>query len=106
MLALTEADADKTVDVAAGDTVEIQLPENATAGYRWMLETIDKSVCEMIADERHGPDKIVPGAPGTHVWRLKAARAGNCRIAIAYRRPWQSDAPPARTFNLGLRVRG
>ena len=52
MLALSEADADKTVAVAAGDTIEIQLPENATAGYRWTLETIDKSVCEVIADER------------------------------------------------------
>ena len=105
MLALSEADADKTVAVAAGDTVEIQLPENATAGYRWTLETSDKSVCEVIADERHGPDNLVPGAPGRHVWRLKAAHAGDCKIEIAYRRAWQGDTPPARTFKLGLRVR-
>jgi inhibitor of cysteine peptidase len=105
MLALSEADADKTVDVVAGDTVEIQLPENATAGYRWTLETIDKSVCELIADERYGPGKLVPGAPGTHIWRLKAAHAGDCKIKIAYRRAWRSDTPPDRTFKLGLRVR-
>ena len=104
MLALTEADADKTIEVAAGDTVEIQLSENATTGYHWALETIDKSVCEVIADERHGPDKVILGASGTHVWRLKATHAGNCRIEIAYRRAWQRDTPPARTFKLGLRV--
>lgn len=104
MLALSEADAGKTIDVTAGDIVEIQLPEHATAGYRWTLETIDKSVCELFADERHGPDKIVPGAPGTHVWRLKAARTGDCKITIAYRRAWQSDTPPDRTFRLRLRV--
>jgi predicted secreted protein len=45
--------SDKAIDVAAGDTVEIQLPENATTGYRWTLKTIDKSVCEVIANERH-----------------------------------------------------
>ena len=104
MLALTEADSDKTIDVAAGDTVEIQLPENTTTGYRWTLETIDKSFCEVIADERYGPDKVILGASGTHVWRLKAKHAGNCRIEIAYRRAWQRDTPPARTFKLGLRV--
>jgi predicted secreted protein len=39
-----------------------------------------------------------------HVWRLKATHAGKCRIKIAYRRAWQRDTPPARTFELGLRV--
>jgi inhibitor of cysteine peptidase len=104
MLTVTESDAGKTVDVAAGDTVEIRLPENATAGYRWALETIDRSVCDLIEEERQGPDKVIPGAPGTHVWRLKAARAGDCRIEIVYRRAWQSNRPPARTFKLGLHV--
>ena len=79
MLALTEADADKTIDVAAGDTVEIQLPENATTGYRWTLETIDKSVCKVIADERHGPDKVIPGAPGV-------AAEGGCHVRKGARR--------------------
>jgi len=104
VLTLTEVDADKTVDVAAGNIVEIQLSENATAGYRWTLETIDKSVCKVVAEERHGPDKVIPGASGTHVWRLKAAHAGDCRIEITYRRAWQRDTPPAQTFKLGLRV--
>lgn len=105
MLALTEADADKTFDLATGDSVEIRLPENATAGYRWTIEAIDNSICDVTADERQAPAKVVPGAPGSHFWRLKALRAGDCRIAIAYRRSWAADAPPAREFKLRLRVR-
>ncbi len=105
MLKLNETDADKTIEIAADDTVEIRLPENATAGYRWTLQAIDKFICEVIAEERHGPDKVIPGAPGTHVWRLKATHAGDCGIEIAYRRSWQADVPPARTFKLKLRVR-
>ena len=60
MLTLAESDADKTVDLPAGKTVEIRLPENATTGYRWTIETPDKSVCELVADERHGPEKAIP----------------------------------------------
>jgi len=105
MMTLTEADADKTVEVAAGDTVEIQLPENVTTGYRWTLKTIDRSICNVVAEERHGPDKIIPGAPGTHVWQLKAARTGDCQIEITYARAWQSGTAPAQTFKVCLRVR-
>ncbi len=104
MLTLTEADAGKAVDIAAGDTVEIQLPENATAGYRWTLKIIDHSVCNLVAEERRGPEKIIPGARGTHMWRLKAARAGDCGIEITYVRVWQSGTPPAQTFKLWLHV--
>ncbi len=105
MLELNETDADKTIELAVGDAIEIRLPENATTGYRWTLKSIDKSICEVATEERHGPDKIVPGAPGTHVWRLKAIQAGDCGIEIAYGRPWRVDAPPARTFKIKLRVR-
>jgi len=104
MLALTEADAGKTVDVAAGDIIEIRLPESATTGYQWKLEAISTPVCEIMTDEGQGPSKVIPGAPGTHTWRLKVARAGECRIEIVYRRGWQTDAPPARTFELELRA--
>ncbi len=105
MLALTEADADKTIDVVVDDTVEIKLRENATAGYRWTLETIDRLLCSVVTEERHGPDQLIPGAPGIHVWRIKAEHVGDCQIKITYARTWQRGAPPAQTFNVRLRVR-
>jgi len=104
MLALTEADAGKTVDVTAGDIVEIRLPESTTTGYQWKLEAITTPVCEMMTEERQAPNKIIPGAPGAHVWRLKIARAGECKIEIGYRRVWEIDVPPTRTFKLELQA--
>ncbi len=87
MLELNETDADKTIELAAGDAVEIRLPENATTGYRWTLQPISKSICEVITEERHGAAEVVPGAPGSHVWQLKAIQAGDCKIEIVYGRP-------------------
>lgn len=104
MLALGEADAGKTIELAAGETIEIRLPENASAGYRWTLAPLPG--CELLAEERDAPEKLVPGAPGAHLWRLKATRAGDCPLTIAYRRAWQRQAPPQRTFTITLRVRG
>ena len=104
MLTVGEADAGTTRDIAVGDIVEIRLPENASAGYRWTLEPL--TACELLADERLAPEKSVPGAPGSHLWRLKAAQAGDCRVTIAYGRSWQRTAPPERLFVVTLRVRG
>ena len=104
MAALTEADAGKTVDLTVGKTVDIQLAENATAGYRWAVKSIDRSVCEIVADERIAPEKAVPGAPGEHHWRLQASRKGETLLELVYSRPWESQAAPTRVFKLKLRV--
>ncbi len=105
MLELDETEAGKTIELAAGDTVEIRLSENATTGYRWTLRSIDTLICEVVMEERHGAATTVPGASGSHVWQLKAIQAGVCEIEIAYGRPWQADESPARTFKIKLRVR-
>ena len=104
MVALTEADAGKTVDLAVGKTVDIHLRENATAGYRWAVKSIDRSVCEIVADERIAPEKAIPGAPGEHRWRLRAGRKGESSLELVYSRPWESQAAPTRVFKLQLRV--
>jgi len=104
MPVLTEADTGKTVDLTVGQSIEIRLPENATTGYRWSVKAIDTSVCEIVADERLAPGKIIPGAPGEHRWRLRATHAGACMLQLVYGRSWQSDASPARTFKVRLHV--
>ena len=105
MRKLSEADADETVDVDVGETIEIALPENPTTGHRWQVDAIDPSLCAIVADERHAPQRPQPGAGGTHVWRLKALRAGRCHIALAYRRAWETAEPAARNFKLTLRAK-
>ena len=101
---LTESDAGRTIDVKSGETIEIALPENRTTGYRWGVESIDQTVCAIVADEFRAPAQPVPGASGTHLWQFKALRAGQCDIALAYRRAWETDAAAARAFKLVLRV--
>ena len=43
---LTEADADKVVNLAAGDTIQLNLSSNASTGYQW---TFDKNLLETVA---------------------------------------------------------
>ncbi|HVY49752.1 MAG TPA: protease inhibitor I42 family protein [Minicystis sp.] len=104
-----EADDGKTVDVAKGDTVELTLPANPSTGYDWQVDQVDKTLGEptRARGEGHGPAGAV-GAPTTvtFTWSLKSPLdlAGDHAVVLAYRRPWEKDEPPERTFKLTLRV--
>jgi predicted secreted protein len=93
----------ETVELGIGETLEIRLPENRTTGYRWQIEAGGQAVGSLESDAYEaaaGP----PGRGGTRVLSFKAERPGEGEIRLAYRRPWEEGAPPARTFALRVRV--
>jgi predicted secreted protein len=93
-----------TVELTVGETLEIRLTENRTAGYRWQIEARAEPIGSLESDAYEaaaGP----PGRGGTRVLSFKAERPGDGEIRLAYRRPWEEGAPPARTFALRVRAR-
>jgi inhibitor of cysteine peptidase len=85
--------------------LDICLPENRVAGYRWVLASTAGGPCALIGDAYEPPDGP-PGRPGLRRWTFKATQPGQERIDLAYVRPWQQDQPPARTFTLHVQVSG
>jgi inhibitor of cysteine peptidase len=104
MLHIDESFLDQTVRLPIGQVIELRLKENPTTGFRWSFAADGKPACAVILDSfkrRHtGP----PGAGGDHAWRIKAVRAGICHLELLYRRPYEPDAPPARTFAFDVQV--
>ena len=88
---------------AVGQTFEICLGENPTAGYRWRRDLEAPTVAALIGDSFEaggGP----PGASGVHRWRFRAETPGTATLGFSYRRPWETEQAPARTFALVIRV--
>jgi inhibitor of cysteine peptidase len=104
MLVIRGDTPERSAEIKIGETVEVRLPETAGTGFQWSIDTADDACCKIAGESRSGPDKAAPGAASEHVWRLQAVQAGESRFGWHYRRPWQHDAPPARTFVLHLRV--
>lgn len=103
MLHIDESFHDQIVRLPVGQVIELRLSENPSTGFHWSFAADGKPSCTIIGDsfERHrGP----PGAGGEHTWQIKAVRAGTCHVSLFYRRPFEPDAPPARTFTLDLQV--
>ncbi len=91
-----------------GQEFEIRLQGNPTTGYGWQVTEIDAQKVQMLADdyvEHKQGDQPIVGAGGTYVFRFKALTAGQAHIEIVYRRPWEKDVDPLRTYILELTVR-
>jgi inhibitor of cysteine peptidase len=89
--------------VPVGQTFEICLGENPTTGYRWRRDAEGAPVVALIGDTFEaggGP----PGAGGVHRWLFRAETTGVATIAFSYRRPWDKNEAPARTFALFAHV--
>jgi inhibitor of cysteine peptidase len=59
MLLLTQTDNDRTAEVHIGDSVRINLPENATTGFRWAIDGYDEQLFELVATEPHYPKDFI-----------------------------------------------
>ena len=94
-LVLMEADSGRTVEVAPDTAVHLRLPENPTTGYRWVM-TMTPPDCVRIGGDRFlRPSGAAIGAGGLRVVDITMVTESPCALAMAYRRPWETDAPAA-----------
>jgi inhibitor of cysteine peptidase len=103
MLYIDESFLHQTIHLPVGQMIELRLNENPTTGFRWSFAADGRPSCTVVSDvfaSHEGP----PGAGGHHQWLIKAIRAGNSHVKLLYRRPYDPDAAPARTFTLDVLV--
>ncbi len=105
---LTEADAATTVAVLVGDTIAVTLIGIPTAGYVWEADSVPGFLSA--AESLSGPTSEAqnqPGFTGGSHWETLTFRVnapGNGRLTLVQHRPWESDEPPAQTYEVGIRA--
>ena len=104
MLQLSQDDDGRNLAVRIGQQLELRLPENPTAGYRWRVVEEGGPVCELMrTDFKAGTQ---PGEPGVHIRRYRVIAAGQATLKLVYDRAWPSAKGAARTFCLKVRSGG
>jgi inhibitor of cysteine peptidase len=93
------------VRLARGETLEVRLPSNRTTGFSWQLARYDKEKLKSQGKpEYERPKKPLPGAGGVEVFRFTAEAAGKSELELVYKRPFEKDKPPARTYKLAVEI--
>jgi inhibitor of cysteine peptidase len=99
--------ADQTLKLSVGQQTLIELEENPSTGYRWVVDakaSVNASILRI--DDRgfsqNTGGKPLLGAPGTHRWSIEATSAGNASISFVYGRSW--EAAVLRTHQVTIQV--
>lgn len=106
MLAPVTAQSETSLQL--GQVMEIALEANPGTGYKWkLIENGQPQLLEIelpaSAQTATEPPRL--GAAQTMRLHLRAVRAGTCTVLLEYRRPWETDAPPAATARYRVNVR-
>ena len=101
MQSLTEADNERTVELRVGESVRLTLPENATTGYRWAVDRLDRDVVEEAGSEPH-PSGGAIGSAGNVTFDFTAKKAGRGEVALKYWRHFEGEGSVVKRFRIRL----
>jgi inhibitor of cysteine peptidase len=98
---ITDKDKDTKVQLAKGDKLLVRLEANLTTGYSWDLATNDNDILKSAGKPEYETPKDkkgIVGAGGTQVFTFTAKGAGELDVELQYKRPFDKDTEPAKTF--------
>jgi inhibitor of cysteine peptidase len=103
MLMLSESDNGQTMDIRVGESVRINLPENATTGYRWAIDHYDEEFIEALATEPRYKANAV-GSGGEVAFIFKGKDIGPGEIVLKHWRHWEGESSVTKRFRIRLNV--
>lgn len=104
LLPMTQAAAQEAIRLPLGASARVQFPENPSTGYSWTVDRTASERLELVAivDGGHIRGRKLPGAPGTHVWTVRARHPGQARIFFVYQRPWEKEPVDTREVTVDI----
>jgi inhibitor of cysteine peptidase len=99
-----QKDNSALVQARRGAKITVELNENPTTGYRWMISSIDEVFLVPEGDEFLPPKQKSPGTGGLRRFFFRAKSTGSTALTLINKRAWQSDEKAVDTFNLAIHI--
>jgi inhibitor of cysteine peptidase len=100
---LVASDSGRTLELSLNETLEIELSENPTTGYRWQISQNGAPVLELAGDTFQLGSSSGIGGGGTRKLEFHSNVAGATTLRIVYGRPGVKDSIK-QEFTLNLHV--
>jgi inhibitor of cysteine peptidase len=101
---LTERDDGRLLQLHPGNHFAVQLDANPSTGYGWLVAAADPEVIAPGAVTQITPEHAVPGTPVISVLNFQVLRPGHSALRLEYRRPFEKDQVPSKTFAVDVSV--
>jgi inhibitor of cysteine peptidase len=99
---ITEADAGRSIRVPIGTVLDVALPGNPTTGFIWQRSPGDPGGIETVGAARFEPSGSAMGQGGLVHVQFRVTKVGATVLWLVYRRPFEKDVPPAKTFSVTI----
>jgi len=102
-----EDDDGREVVLKQGQILVVTLESNRTTGHSWAVAENQDSILKQIGNSEYKSSKSDPpmvGAGGWEIFRFKAVGSGQTTLKLIYRRPWETDVEPLKTFTIDVVV--
>ncbi len=93
-------DNGRTIQIPLNTPFEIELEGNPTTGYQWQAALYDSTVIKSLGEPKYQSEAKVPGEGGIYTFKFQSVNSGETDLKLVYRRPFEPDAEPVRTFTL------
>lgn len=101
-----QSQSGSSIELRVGQELQVKLRYTAGTGYVWEASDNDGQVLQQVGTPRNVPDDPgVIGGTGTQVDTFRAAGTGTVELKMVYRRPWETDVAPAKTFQVSVSVK-
>ena len=96
---LTEGQNGASAEISKNQKLHIRLPVQGGTGFSWQLTRPPSAPVRLLSatTQPAGPSNV-PGGLATELFVFEPTGAGAGDIELGYRRPWEKDVAPARTF--------
>lgn len=98
-------DNNSTVHVSKGDMLSVRLASNPTTGYMWHIVVQDTVQLSLLKEESELAGGKVVGGGGYQVWHFKAINLGSSSLELHYKRSWEKDQAPAKTYHITVEIK-
>jgi len=83
----------------------VRLGVSPGTGFSWHITHSDRDRLKLLGDPVfEASEEATPGLSEQQVFRFKALTAGPSVLKLAYRRGWEKDASPAKTFKIKVKI--
>jgi inhibitor of cysteine peptidase len=105
LLTITTDDNGKDITLPKNGRLLVRLPGNPSTGYSWVLSGDPSPLVLVTTDYQRGSQRTgMMGAPQTQQLRFTTNGSGTASLHLAYRRPWEKEVAPAKTFSVTVQV--
>ncbi len=105
LVKIGEQDAGKTITLKTGDTLIVGLDGNITTGFNWIPAAQNPVLLSQVGDAEVTPESNRIGAPSKIVLTFKAVTQGQTLLHLDYKRSWETNVAPEKTFEVTIVVK-